>query len=49
MARPDLTAEVRGIISLIDSTPDGYKVELIQLTTHGTTAAEKSPAQKASQ
>ncbi|MEA5578890.1 lactoylglutathione lyase [Anabaena sp. UHCC 0451] len=36
------------IIAFVED-PDGYKVELIQLATHSTTEAEKSPAQLVSQ
>jgi lactoylglutathione lyase len=36
------------VIAFVED-PDGYKVELIQLATHGTTATEKSPAQLVSQ
>jgi lactoylglutathione lyase len=36
------------VIAFVED-PDGYKVELIQLATHGTTETEKSPAQLVSQ
>ncbi|MBD2294793.1 lactoylglutathione lyase [Anabaena sphaerica FACHB-251] len=36
------------VIAFVED-PDGYKVELIQLATHGTTEAQQSPAQLVSQ
>ncbi|WP_281250777.1 hypothetical protein [Hydrococcus rivularis] len=33
---------MRGIISLIDSTPNGYKIELIQLGTQGSAQQQEA-------